>query len=186
LDNRNKRGMSLDLKSAHARTVVERLVKWADVLVINFPHPARKRLKLTYEEVAAWNPRLIYADITGYGDNGPDADLPGFDITAFWARTGLLSLTRDSGAPPTLPLPAAEITLRQSGCMERLLPPSTGASAREKARPSPLPACAGSLVRFDVRSGGTRRSELLSSALIARIRRMRFSMSTELRTTSGS
>jgi len=103
LDNRNKRGMSLDLKSPHARTVLERLVKWADVLVINFPHPARKRLKLTYEDVAAWNPRLIYADITGYGDNGPDADLPGFDITAFWARTGLLSLTRDSGAPPTLP-----------------------------------------------------------------------------------
>jgi len=95
--------MSLDLKSPHARTVLERLVKWADVLVVNFPHPARKRLKLTYEEVAAWNPRLIYADITGYGDNGPDADLPGFDITAFWARTGLLSLTRDSGAPPTLP-----------------------------------------------------------------------------------
>ncbi len=103
LDNRNKRGMSLDLKSPPARTVLERLVKWADVLVINFPHPARKRLKLTYEDVAAWNPRLVYADITGYGDNGPDADLPGFDITAFWARTGLLSLTRDSGAPPTLP-----------------------------------------------------------------------------------
>src|SRR5579859_5542375 len=103
LDNRNKRGMSLDLKSPHARTVLERLVKWADVLVINFPHPARKRLKLTYEDVAAWNPRLVYADITGYGDNGPDADLPGFDITAFWARTGLLSLTRDAGAPPTLP-----------------------------------------------------------------------------------
>src|SRR5260370_157671 len=103
LDNRNKRGMSLDLKSPHARPVLERLIKWADVLVVNFPHPARKRLKLTYEEVASWNPRLIYADITGYGDNGPDADLPGFDITAFWARTGLLSLTRDSGAPPTLP-----------------------------------------------------------------------------------
>src|SRR5258707_396375 len=103
LDNRNKRGMSLDLKSPHARPVLERLIKWADVLVVNFPHPARKRLKLTYEEFAAWNPRLIYTDITGYGDNGPDADLPGFDITAFWARTGLLSLTRDSGAPPTLP-----------------------------------------------------------------------------------
>jgi crotonobetainyl-CoA:carnitine CoA-transferase CaiB-like acyl-CoA transferase len=103
LDNRNKRGMSLDLKSPHSRPVLERLVKWADVLVVNFPHPVRKRLKLTYEDVAAWNSRLIYADITGYGDNGPDADLPGFDITAFWARTGLLSLTRDSGAPPTLP-----------------------------------------------------------------------------------
>jgi len=83
LDNRNKRGMSLDLKSPHASAVLERLVKWADVLVVNFPHPARKRLKLTYEDVAAWNPRLIYADITGYGDSGPDADLPGFDIQRF-------------------------------------------------------------------------------------------------------
>ena len=103
LDIRNKRGMSLDLKSPHARTVLERLVKWADVLVVNFPHPARKRLKLTYEEVAAWNPRLIYADITGYGDTGPDAALPGFDLTAYWSRTGLLSLLHDAGAPPTWP-----------------------------------------------------------------------------------
>src|ERR1700759_2415084 len=103
LSNRNKRGLAIDLKSPRSREILERLVKWADVLVVNFPHPVRKRLKLTYEDVSAWNPRLIYADITGDGDNGPDADLPGFDIPAFWARTGLLSLTRDSGAPPTLP-----------------------------------------------------------------------------------
>src|SRR5207247_5430625 len=50
------------------------------------------------------NPRLIYADVTGYGDEGPDADLPGFDITAYWSRSGLLALTRDAGAPPTLPI----------------------------------------------------------------------------------
>ena len=49
-------------------------------------------------------PRLIYADVTGYGDKGPDANLPGFDITSYWARSGLLSLTRDAGAPPTLPV----------------------------------------------------------------------------------
>src|SRR6202167_1706645 len=104
LDNRNKRGMAVDLKSPRATEILERLVKWADVLVINFPHPVRKRLNLTYEDVAPWNPRLIYADLTGYGDKGPDADLPGFDITAYWARTGLLSLTRDAGAPPTLPV----------------------------------------------------------------------------------
>jgi crotonobetainyl-CoA:carnitine CoA-transferase CaiB-like acyl-CoA transferase len=103
LANRNKRGMAIDLKSPKSREIVERLVKWADVVVINFPHPVRKRLKLTYEDIAPWNPRMIYADITGYGDNGPDADLPGFDITAFWARSGLLSLTRDAGAPPTIP-----------------------------------------------------------------------------------
>ncbi|HUN79873.1 MAG TPA: CaiB/BaiF CoA-transferase family protein, partial [Phycisphaerae bacterium] len=48
-------------------------------------------------------PRLVYADLTGYGEKGPDSALPGFDITAYWARSGLLSLTRDAGAPPTLP-----------------------------------------------------------------------------------
>ena len=104
LANRNKRGMALDLKSPNAQQVLEKLVKWADVLIVNTPHPARARLKLEYEDVVAWNPRLIYADITGFGDNGPDADLPGFDITSYWARSGLLSMTRDAGAPPTWPV----------------------------------------------------------------------------------
>jgi crotonobetainyl-CoA:carnitine CoA-transferase CaiB-like acyl-CoA transferase len=107
LSNRNKRGVAIDLKSPESRTILERLVKWADVLVVNFPHPVRKKLKLTYEELAPLNPRLIYADITGYGDEGPDADLPGFDITAYWSRSGLLDMTRDAGAPPTLPVPAS-------------------------------------------------------------------------------
>ena len=62
LNNRNKRGLSLDLKSPHAGEILERLVKWADVLIVNTPHPARKKLKLEYEDVAQWNPRLVYAD----------------------------------------------------------------------------------------------------------------------------
>jgi formyl-CoA transferase len=95
--------LALDLKSPDARKVVERLVKWADVLIVNTPHPARKKLKLEYDDVAQWNSRLIYADLTGYGENGPDADLPGFDITAYWSRSGLLSLLHDAGAPPTWP-----------------------------------------------------------------------------------
>ena len=104
LANRNKRGITLDLKSPSARQVVERLVKWADVLIVNTPHPARKRLKLEYDDLAHLNPRLIYADVTGFGEKGPDADLPGFDITSYWARSGLLSMTRDIGAPPTWPV----------------------------------------------------------------------------------
>src|SRR5213080_2099533 len=107
LNNRNKRGIALDLKSPDAGKILERLVKWADVFVVNTPHPAREKLKLTYDDVAQWNPRLIYADVTGYGDNGPDANLPGFDITAYWSRSGLLSLTRDAGAPPTWPIAAS-------------------------------------------------------------------------------
>jgi crotonobetainyl-CoA:carnitine CoA-transferase CaiB-like acyl-CoA transferase len=107
LANRNKRGITLDMKSPKSRAVLERLVKWADVLIVNTPHPARKRLQLEYADVAPWNPRLIYADLTGFGEKGPDADLPGFDITAYWARSGLLSMTRDAGAPPTWPVPGS-------------------------------------------------------------------------------
>jgi crotonobetainyl-CoA:carnitine CoA-transferase CaiB-like acyl-CoA transferase len=107
LDNRNKRGLALDLKSPSAQQVLEKLVKWADVLIVNTPHPARKRLGLEYEDVAQWNPRLVYADVSGFGDNGPDANLPGFDITAYWARSGLLSQTRDAGTPPTWPMAAS-------------------------------------------------------------------------------
>ena len=104
LANRNKRGITLDLKSPSAQPVLEKLVKWADVFIVNTPHPARKKLRLEYDDVVQWNPQLIYADLTGFGERGPDADLPGFDITSYWARSGLLSMTRDAGAPPTWPV----------------------------------------------------------------------------------
>src|SRR6201987_76474 len=104
LANRNKRGIALDLKSPSAQQILEKLVKWADVLIVNTPHRARKKLKLEYEDVSQWNPLLIYADVTGFGEKGPDAELPGFDITSYWARSGLLSMTRDAGAPPTWPV----------------------------------------------------------------------------------
>ena len=120
LNNRNKRGMTLDLKSPQAVAVLERLVKWADVLIVNTPHPARKKLHLEYEDVAKWNPRLIYADLTGFGEKGPDASLPGFDVTAYWSRSGLLSQTHDAGTPPTWPVAAAAIMRRQWVCSPRL------------------------------------------------------------------
>src|SRR3984893_16586639 len=104
LANRNKRGITLDLKNPGSRQVLEKLVKWADVLIVNTPHPARKKLQLEYDDVVQWNSRLIYADVTGFGENGPDASLPGFDITSYWARSGLLSMTRDAGEPPTWPV----------------------------------------------------------------------------------
>src|SRR3954462_7221783 len=107
LANRNKRGMAIDLKSPAAQQIIEKLVKWADVLIVNTPHRARKKLKLEYEDVVQWNPRLTYADVTGFGEKGPDAGLPGFDITSYWARSGLLSMTRDAGAPPTWPVAAS-------------------------------------------------------------------------------
>jgi formyl-CoA transferase len=105
LTNRNKRSLALNLKAPEAREVVERLVRWADVVVVNFPPRVKAGLGLNYEALAPLNPRLIYADITGYGSRGPEADEPGFDITAYWARSGLMEVTHDAGSPPTLPVP---------------------------------------------------------------------------------
>src|SRR5260370_1306362 len=88
LANRNKRGVALNLKAAGAQQVLERLAKWADVFIVNTPHPARKKLKLEYDDVAQWNPRLLYAHLTAFGEKGPDPAPPGFDLTAFWVRCG--------------------------------------------------------------------------------------------------
>ncbi|MCF3130402.1 CaiB/BaiF CoA transferase family protein [Streptomyces olivochromogenes] len=102
LDNRNKRSIALNLKAPGARPVLESLVRWADVLITNFPPHTRAKLGVEYETLAALNPRLIYADVTGFGEEGPDAHLPGFDVTAFWARSGLMDLTRQRDVPPAM------------------------------------------------------------------------------------
>ncbi|WP_127355732.1 CaiB/BaiF CoA transferase family protein [Actinacidiphila soli] len=102
LDNRNKRSIALNLKSPAAKPVLDRLVRWADVLITNFPPPTRERLGLEYDALAPLNPRLIYADVTGFGEDGPDAHLPGFDVTAYWARSGLMDVTRQHGVPPAM------------------------------------------------------------------------------------
>ncbi|NPT56877.1 CaiB/BaiF CoA transferase family protein [Paraburkholderia elongata] len=104
LTNRNKRSIALDLKAPAAKDVLACLVKWADVLVTNFPPKVKEKLGLSYEAFNALNPRLIYADITGYGARGAEADKPGFDLTAYWARTGLMAVTHDEDSPPTLPI----------------------------------------------------------------------------------
>src|SRR5262247_3442249 len=62
LSNRNKRSITLDLKSPSSRQVLLELVVWADVLIVNTPHQARKKLGLEYDDLKEFNPRLIYAD----------------------------------------------------------------------------------------------------------------------------
>lgn len=106
LDARNKRSVALDLKNADGRAALDRLIRWADVLITNFPHPVRTRLALDYSSVQPINPRLIYASFTGYGESGPLKDQPGFDSTAYFGRSGISDLARYEGQPPGVPLPA--------------------------------------------------------------------------------
>lgn len=89
LYNRNKRGIALDLRVPEGRTVFDRLLEGADVLLTNFLPSARTKLRVHPEDVWAVNPRLIYAKGHGQGQRGPDADLGGFDAVSFWARGGL-------------------------------------------------------------------------------------------------
>ncbi|GAP38131.1 CaiB/BaiF CoA-transferase family protein [Piscinibacter sakaiensis] len=104
LASRNKRGLALDLQQAAGRAVLHRLAAQADVLITNYPPSVRPRLGLDPQALAAINPRLVFASITGYGETGPEADRRGYDATAYFARSGLTDVTRcDEHAPPAAP-----------------------------------------------------------------------------------
>lgn len=94
LEARNKRSLALDLAKPDGKAVLRRLVAEADVFITNFPPAVRQRLGITYQDLAPLNDRLVYACFTGYGDRGDEANKPGFDSNAWWARSGLMDLVR--------------------------------------------------------------------------------------------
>jgi len=100
VDARNKRSLAVDLASADGRDILRRLVAGADIFITNYPSPVRKKLGFDFATLEALNPRLIYASFTGYGDKGAEADKPGFDTTAWWARSGMMDAVRAAGARP--------------------------------------------------------------------------------------
>ncbi len=94
MDSRNKRALALDLKSLAGRAVLDRLVSQSDVFITNVPLPARGRLGIRYSDFKDTCPRLIYASLTAYGEEGEEAGKTGFDATAYWARSGLMHEVR--------------------------------------------------------------------------------------------
>src|SRR5215813_13159986 len=104
LDARNKKSLALDLRDEVGREALRRLVATADVFITNYPPEIAERFQVSYEEFAEINPRLIFAHITGYGEEGDDVNQPGYDTTAYWARSGLTNviydLTAQTGATP--------------------------------------------------------------------------------------
>jgi crotonobetainyl-CoA:carnitine CoA-transferase CaiB-like acyl-CoA transferase len=105
LDGRNKRSLTLNLKSAEGMSILQRLIAEADVFITNHPYPVRESLGLTYEELKVLNPGLIYASLTAYGEQGPERNRKGFDQLAYWARSGLMEIMREPGTMPTQGLP---------------------------------------------------------------------------------
>jgi crotonobetainyl-CoA:carnitine CoA-transferase CaiB-like acyl-CoA transferase len=100
LDNRGKRGIVLDIGKPEGREALAKLAAEADVFLTNVRPASLKRVGLDDETLRAANPRLVYAVITGYGLEGPDAHKPGFDVTAFWARAGVANMIAPKGSEP--------------------------------------------------------------------------------------
>ncbi len=100
LENRGKRSVVLDIGKAKGREALLRLLDGADVFITNLRPGALKRAHLDYESVKDRFPRLIYANVTGYGLEGEAADLPAFDIAALWTRSGLAGATIPDGVDP--------------------------------------------------------------------------------------
>jgi crotonobetainyl-CoA:carnitine CoA-transferase CaiB-like acyl-CoA transferase len=106
LDSRNKRSIGLDLSKPEGQAVLRRLVVGADIFITNYPPGVRQRLGVSYETLAPLNERLIYASFTGYGEKGDEVNKPGFDVTAWWARSGLMDIVRtEADAFPVRPTP---------------------------------------------------------------------------------
>ncbi len=102
MDNRNKRSLALNLGSVEGRRIIRQLVEGSDIFVTNYQPQMQARYSLRYEDLAALNERLVYAMITGYGEHGEESEKPGYDMTAYFARSGLMSFLHGADADPCL------------------------------------------------------------------------------------
>jgi crotonobetainyl-CoA:carnitine CoA-transferase CaiB-like acyl-CoA transferase len=103
---RNKRSVGIDLALPDGRALLDRLLADADVLVTSFLDDARERLRITWDDVRAVNPRIVYARGHGQGRRGPDARRGGYDGVSFWARGGVADRLSTPGQPPLQQRPA--------------------------------------------------------------------------------
>jgi crotonobetainyl-CoA:carnitine CoA-transferase CaiB-like acyl-CoA transferase len=97
--NRNKRSMALDLSQQEGQEILHKLVEKSDVFVTNLRMYERENFRVTYDILHQVNPRLIYGSVTGHGPKGPDRDMPAYDHTAAWYRSGIQYSLSLPGAP---------------------------------------------------------------------------------------
>jgi CoA:oxalate CoA-transferase len=126
--NRGKRGIAVDVHSDLGREMLRRLIARADVFVTNYRREALERMGLSYGQVVAENPRLVYARVSGFGPLGPDADKAMLDGAA-QARGGLAAI---SGPPDGPPMPPGAAIADHSGSMQLALGIMTALFARER------------------------------------------------------
>ena len=100
LENANKKGITINLKSPQGQEVFHRLLAEADVFITNIRGGALKKQGIDYETLSAKYPKLVWAHTTGQGADGPDSEKAGYDISSYWARSGALGDFVSPGMPP--------------------------------------------------------------------------------------
>lgn len=100
MDNRAKRSAIVNAATPEGAAILRQLAGQSDVFLTNVRPGGLKRSGLDYDSLKALHPRLIYASVTGYGLSGPDVDRPGFDMAAFWSRSGMAQLHAPKGSDP--------------------------------------------------------------------------------------
>jgi crotonobetainyl-CoA:carnitine CoA-transferase CaiB-like acyl-CoA transferase len=101
LTSRNKRSLALNLAQQEGQDVLHKLIEAADVLFVNFSLRQLAKYRLDYDTLKAINPRIVLAQLTGYGNRGPEANRRAFDVAAWWARAGVMDMMKPKGGPPT-------------------------------------------------------------------------------------
>jgi len=104
IENTGKKCITLNTKSEGGREALEKLIAEADIFITNIRPNGLKRSGLDYETLHAKYPKLVFGFVSGYGEKGPDKDLPGFDFTAFFARGGVIGTLFDVDSMPLSPV----------------------------------------------------------------------------------
>ncbi len=103
--DRNKKSLALNMASTEGQAILHKLVRTADVFVNNLRPYELEKFQLTYPILKKINPRIIFANLTGYGQRGPEKNTGGYDTVAFWARSGVMDLMHDIGVAPNISRP---------------------------------------------------------------------------------
>ena len=104
--DRNKKSVTVNLKSPEGQEIIHRLAADADVFLNNLRPYEMDKFNLSYETIAGHNQRIIYANLTGYGQRGPEKNTGGYDSVAFWARSGVMDLMHEPDSAPNISRPA--------------------------------------------------------------------------------
>jgi len=104
--DRNKKSLTVNLKSAEGQKIIYSLLKKSDVFLNNLRPYEMEKFNLDYQTLSAINSQIIYANLTGYGQRGPEKNVGGYDSVAFWARSGVMDLMHEEDNAPNISRPA--------------------------------------------------------------------------------